>query len=379
MEYFNGDLTQSDLPGDNLAKDVPLGKGRVFPPLSADLLLAHAPAFYDFRRRSDIYFPYLSTSGDVPITPLYEYFPVGFKTLQRFLSDRDHDVQIVNLSTVLLKYPEVDLEAMFQALDVKLFGLDLHWMIHVQGSLAIAELFKSIHPDVPIIFGGISSTYYAEELIRYPFIDIVMRGYDTHVPMDQLLNKLKAGKPLDQVDNILWKDSGKIIDNSMDYTPNTFGCGIDWSKLPENENKNSLRIMEILSTQNAGCVNNCGWCGGSRDAFRRINKKNEAIARKPRKEVGYEFKTMSRIKDQQRYHFYAVGSYNEPPKRMKFFIDKVADSNFKSVSYEQFHLTTDEVLDSMVRANPKTIITLSPESHDIHIAREWSMPLLFIV
>ncbi len=42
---------------------------------------------FEFRGRRDIYFPFLGTSGDVPITPLYEYFPVGFKTLQRFLGE----------------------------------------------------------------------------------------------------------------------------------------------------------------------------------------------------------------------------------------------------------------------------------------------------
>ncbi|MFH0983353.1 MAG: hypothetical protein V2A79_17680, partial [Planctomycetota bacterium] len=81
------------------------------PRLSADLLLLHAPAFFDFRDRTDIYFPYLSTSGDVPITPLYEYFPLGFKTLQRFLTDRGHKVEIANISSLLLKYPGLDLEA----------------------------------------------------------------------------------------------------------------------------------------------------------------------------------------------------------------------------------------------------------------------------
>lgn len=58
------------------------------PPLRADLVLMHAPAVFDFRNRRDIYFPFLGTSGDVPITPLYEYFPVGFKTLQRFLGEK---------------------------------------------------------------------------------------------------------------------------------------------------------------------------------------------------------------------------------------------------------------------------------------------------
>ena len=56
------------------------------------MILLHAPAVFDFRDRRDIYFPFLGTSGDVPITPLYEYFPVGFKTLQRYLGERGHDV-----------------------------------------------------------------------------------------------------------------------------------------------------------------------------------------------------------------------------------------------------------------------------------------------
>src|SRR5436190_14321460 len=87
--------------------------------IQADLVLIHAPAFFDFRDRGDIYFPYLSTSGDVPITPLYEYFPVGFKTLQRFLTERGYDIKIINLSTVLLRYPKLEAGALLKAIDAK--------------------------------------------------------------------------------------------------------------------------------------------------------------------------------------------------------------------------------------------------------------------
>src|SRR6185503_28371 len=132
-----------------------------FPQKRVDLLLLHAPAFFDFRDREDIYFPYLSTSGDVPITPLYEYFPIGFKTMQRHLGDRGYEVAILNLSTVLLKYPRLDVRALLASIDARLIGIDLHWMVHVQGSLEVARLVKSIHPETPIVFGGISSTYYA--------------------------------------------------------------------------------------------------------------------------------------------------------------------------------------------------------------------------
>src|SRR5690349_4354525 len=103
------------------------------PSLSADLILLHAPAVFDFRDRRDIYFPFLGTSGDVPITPLYEYFPVGFKTLQRHLEERGNDVRIVNLASLFVRYPHLDAARVLAALDAPLIGIDLHWMIHVQG------------------------------------------------------------------------------------------------------------------------------------------------------------------------------------------------------------------------------------------------------
>jgi clorobiocin/coumermycin A biosynthesis protein CloN6/CouN6 len=346
---------------------------RVLPISSADLVLVHAPAFYDFRERGDIYFPYLSTSGDVPITPLYEYFPLGFKTLQRFLGDRGHDVKIINLATVLLKFPTLDLDELLKCIDARLFGIDLHWMVHVQGSLAIAELLKSIHRDVPVIFGGISSTYYAEQLIRYPFIDMVMRGYNTLEPMASLLHELKNGRRLESVENLLWKDKdGRIVDNGLSYLPDVYSCGIDWSRLPAESQTQTLPINEVLSTQNAGCSYNCGWCGGSREAFRRVYNSSpqlRAMSRKPADEIAYEFASMATIPDLNNYHFYSVGSYNEPKPAMKSFLKQVSQTNFKSVSYEQFHLTPDEVLKEMAQANARTSITLSPESHDMRVAK----------
>jgi clorobiocin biosynthesis protein CloN6 len=325
---------------------------------------------FEFRNRGDIYFPFLGTSGDVPITPLYEYFPVGFKTLERYLSDRGHEVRLLNLSTLLLRYPQLPLERVIEALDVRLVGIDLHWMVHVQGSLAVAERIKALRPDLPIIFGGISSTYYAKELIGLPQIDFVMRGYETHEPMATLLTALRADGDLHGVPNLLWKSpEGRVRENAFSHLPDRFACGIDWSIQPEDQERKTLPIKELLSTQNAGCSYNCGWCGGSREAFRRIFQRRRAMARKPLPEIAYEFETLRAIPDLDNYHFYSVGSYNESRNGMEHFLDLVGQSSFKSVSYEQFHLTSDEVLKRMVAANKRTIITLSPESHDPRIAK----------
>jgi clorobiocin/coumermycin A biosynthesis protein CloN6/CouN6 len=339
-------------------------------PLEADLLLLHAPAVFEFRNRRDIYFPFLGTSGDVPITPLYEYFPVGFKTLQRYLGDRGHRVRLLNLASLLVRYPKLDVERLFAALDTPVVGIDLHWMIHVQGSLEIAERLKRARPDIKILFGGISATYYASELIRYPFIDFVMKGYDTHEPMDALMKAVRAGAEPTGVPNLLYKRrDGSTVENDFSFKPETFGCGIDWSTQPASPKKKGLPIKEILSTQNAGCAYNCPWCGGSRDAFRRIFGKKKAMARKPDDEIRFEIDSMKRLEGIGGYHFYSVGSYNESKERLIEFVHLLESSGIKSVSFEQFHLTSPEVLDVMAKMPAKVSITLSPESHDLAIAK----------
>lgn len=330
----------------------------------------HAPAFFDFRDRRDIYFPFLGTSGDVPITPLYEYFPIGFKMLHRHLTASGHSVKIINLSTVLLRYPTIDVRTLIEALDVRLLGIDLHWMVHVQGSLEVAKLVKSLRPDIRTIFGGISSTFYAEELVRYPFVDMVMRGYDTLQPMGQLLTALKQGtEDFSHIPNLLWKSNGNIKQNSYEHKPASYGIGIDWTDLRLDQTSQTMPILEFLSTQNAGCAYHCGWCGGSRDAFRRVFATKPSILRKSREELAFEFNSVQNVAGCDKFHFYAVGSYNEPRSGMDNFLDLVAATKLKSISYEQFFLTPEPILKRMVEANKNTIITLSPESHDIRVSK----------
>ena len=103
--------------------------------LKADLCLIHLPAVFDFRNHRDIYFPFLGTSGDVPITPLYEYFPVGFRTLQQSLRNEGHEVEILNLCTILLMHPDLKIDTLFKSIDAKLFGASAENMLRIKEEL----------------------------------------------------------------------------------------------------------------------------------------------------------------------------------------------------------------------------------------------------
>ncbi len=75
----------------------------------------------------------------------------------------------------------------------KAVGIDLHWLPHAHGALEVARIVKEAHPGVPVIMGGLSSTYYHRELIHYPQVDFVLRGDSTEPPLHQLLLALQDG------------------------------------------------------------------------------------------------------------------------------------------------------------------------------------------
>ena len=340
------------------------------PRLQADLILLHPPATFDFRDRRDIYFPFLGTTGDIPITPLYEYYPLGFRALERHLAGRGRKVEIVNLSTLFLRHRRLSLGQVAEALDAKLVGVDLFWMVHAQGSLRVVEELRALRPDLPLVLGGITSSYYAAELIRYPFVDMVLRGYDTLRPMEELLWALETGGDLGRVPGLTWKDrGGEVRVNPLPPPSGAVACGIDWSRMSGQGGGSVLSVRELVTNHSAGCSFGCGWCGGSRDAFRRIYGEEFKLQRKALEEVAFELGSMRPLQGADRYHMYVMGWYNEPDERRPAILGQVAEANVKSVNYEQFRLTGEADLRRMVDANRRTAITLSPESHDLEVAR----------
>jgi radical SAM superfamily enzyme YgiQ (UPF0313 family) len=132
-----------------------------------DLILLHPPTIYDFRKRIGIHGP---ISDVVPSTPVFEMYPIGFASLSEYLERHGLKVRIVNVALKMLKDEGFDVERFIRRQHPAAFGLDLHWMAHVQGTLAIAEIIKRVHPKTPVILGGLSATYFHEEILLYPSI-----------------------------------------------------------------------------------------------------------------------------------------------------------------------------------------------------------------
>jgi hypothetical protein len=183
-----------------------------------DFVLLHPPSLYDFRKSPVMHGP---ISDVVPSTPIFEFYPIGFVSISEYLERHGFRVRIINVALKMLKKPRLDVERLIASLNPRLFGLDLHWMAHIQGALALAEIIKRHHPKTPVILGGLSATYYHEEILeRYRQVDFVARGDSTEEPLRRLLDVLRDGKDFQEIPNLSWRDvTGKIHINPLSYVP----------------------------------------------------------------------------------------------------------------------------------------------------------------
>jgi B12-binding domain/radical SAM domain protein len=249
-------------------------------PFARDLVLLHPPAVYDFRTRPAFLGP---LADAVPSTAMFEMYPVGLTSLAAFLEHNHYNVEIVNLAYRMLQDPAFDVADYLQRMSAPVFGVDLHWLPHVQGALGIIELVKQLHPDSRTLVGGLSASYYHDELVRYPFVDFVLRGDSTEEPARQLLQALREGRSLDTVENLTWKRGGEVVVNPLTFVPRD----LDYVDVPAYRyllrsmfKYRSLRnlvphlewlqypITLLLGAR--GCTENCSVCGGSRSAYQLI-------------------------------------------------------------------------------------------------------------
>jgi len=339
----------------------------------ADLVFLHAPSVYDFRQHAILYGP---VSDLVPSTPIFEMYPIGFTTMAEYLERHGLRVRILNLAVRMLNDPRFDPEVLVKALQPAAFGIDLHWLPHAHGALAVAEMVKRHHPGTPIIFGGFSSTYYHEELLRYPFVDYVVRGDSAEEPLRQLMANLiglRDAPALQDIPNLTWRDrTGEVRVNPLTYRPATLDHVMldyryvvravardrdvqsyvpfkDWMDYP---------ITAALSCR--GCTQNCVTCGGSAASFREMHGRARPAFRDP--ELLAE--DVRRSSAMSRGPVFILGDLRQPGyDYAERFLDAV-HGFAEPVIVELFSPASRDFLARVASALPNFTLEVSLESHD---------------
>lgn len=339
----------------------------------ADLIFLHAPSVYDFRQHSILYGP---VSDLVPSTPVFEMYPIGFTTMAEYLERHGLRVRILNLAVRMLNEPGFEPEPLIDALEPAAFGIDLHWLPHAHGALAVAEMAKRNHPEIPVIFGGFSSTYYHEELIRYPFVDYVVRGDSAEEPLRQLMANItgmRNAPALQDIPNLTWRDAaGEIHVNPQTYKPENLDHVMldyryvvraaardldlhsyvpfkDWMDYP---------ILAALSCR--GCTQSCVICGGSAAAFKQMHGRTRPAFRKPEMLA----QDVRRSAEMSNGPVFVLGDLRQAGGD---YADRFLDAihGYRgSVIIELFRPASREFLRKVAAALPNFTLEVSLESHD---------------
>jgi B12-binding domain/radical SAM domain protein len=337
-----------------------------------DLILLHPPSVMDFRKRTQLSGP---VSDLIPSTPVFEMYPIGFTTIASHLESRGYEVRIVNLATKMLASQKFDPEKSIRQLDAQVFGIDLHWMPHVQGALATAKIVKRTHPNSRVVLGGFSASYYHAEIIqRQPEIDFVLRGDSTERPLEELLDSLSKGKALDDVPNLTWRSGKSVRANQLKHVPeNLDDIDIDYGLMV----RKVLRYRDLeghlpysnwkanpmsIAVSVRGCTHNCVNCAGSCQSFSRNFGRKKPAYRSP--ELLAE--DIARAEEYVKGATFLVGDIRQAGDAYAGrFLKELKERRVSNeIVLELFTPAEKEFVQSVSDSIDRFSVQISPETHD---------------
>ena len=97
--------------------------------------------------------------------------------------------------------------------DCACFGVSLLTGPMIREAIAASKLFRSLRPDVPIVYGGWHPSLMTGETLREDFVDVVIRHQGEQTLLE-VLARFRNGHPLDLVEGCWFKRDGKVIQNA---------------------------------------------------------------------------------------------------------------------------------------------------------------------
>jgi B12-binding domain/radical SAM domain protein len=336
-----------------------------------DVVLLHPPSVYDFRERPAFYGPIADV---IPSSPIFEMYPIGFATLASHLRRHGFRTRIVNLALLMMRSRSFDVERYLRHLRPALFGIDLHWLPHVHGSLEVARRVKQIHPDIPTVFGGISATYFDEELVRRPEVDFVLRGSMCEPFLVALLREVQGRRAFGAVPNLTWKRDGEVLSNaavppagSLDEYGIDLGMMIRhvighldfWSNVPFHHWWRHP-ITAVFTVR--GCGHGCVTCGAADAAFRRFMGSHHPFYRSPGSIAAQvrQFATLTKAP------VFLVGDVLDGGiEYARAVVNELAASPVSNrIGFEFFAPPPAAFIEHLSQSGLRWFAELSPESHD---------------
>ncbi|MFX1339375.1 MAG: cobalamin-dependent protein [Promethearchaeota archaeon] len=268
----------------------------------------------------------------------YIFIPMGVFAIADFLEKEGFGVRILNYPLEQYLNRSWNLTNYIKKINFKICAIDLHWIHNSHGAIEVARIIKKVKPNVKVILGGFSASYYHDQILKYyKEIDGVIRG-EGEVPLLKYVEEMNHHQSLDSVPNLSYRDSlNHLKVNSLSYTAKTLD-NLTFTNVSLLQNAKqyfeySRKIMGISYNLSIarGCPFNCPYCGGGQRAQRILCNRNRVIFRSPKKVVEDISNIIEKFKVQS--FFFGHGTY---PANLKYW-----KTLFGLIQKEKFEISAD--------------------------------------
>lgn len=259
-----------------------------------DLLLVHVPKF------SGTYRPY----GEYMTANL---LPMGTFGLADLAVTNGFKTRILHLGLEWIETGVFSPLPYLKNADVKVLAMPLHWHTQAYDVLQIAGQVKKAYPDMFIVTGGYTASYFYREILEgYPQVDAVIRG-DAEKPLVEVLKAKKEERDWRKTSNFAWREGNEIRETPLTYVAGEsdvggfsyanlsllnhwetyvkyMGMPFIWAKgLDKEDNRRYFHLGPTFFPLNIGrgCSGNCTWCGGGASAQKIVNGRSSVVFRPP--------------------------------------------------------------------------------------------------
>ncbi|MFX1339372.1 MAG: B12-binding domain-containing radical SAM protein [Promethearchaeota archaeon] len=227
--------------------------------------------------------PRIFTKDYHEVRSAFAMLPVGLVALAHYLKQHGYSTHILNIPMEIYFNKNFRLSRYLRNIDVKICAIDLHWILNAYGAIQTAKIVKNFNPNIKIVIGGFSATYFHEDVIKYPSIDVVVCG-EGEIPLLQLVSHFLNGSPqMREIPNITYKKNGTIYQTPMTYIAENLNfLSFSHFELMENWKNYTKMIPSVSIMMGRSCPFKCGYCGGGKDAYYQLHKRSNVILRDPK-------------------------------------------------------------------------------------------------
>lgn len=173
---------------------------------------------------------------------------VGLLSIGTYLDSKDIPVKIID-GARQLNYLDL-IKAEVSHCDYA--GLSV-MTTQIPGALKISQLIRQLNPACKIIWGGTHPTFFVEQTVGHPLVDIVISGEG-----EETFYELLTQKDLTQVKGIAYKSEGKIKINEPHPLHEPASVPLFKWDLIDRQVLQNLELIPSLTSR--GCPHRCTFC-----------------------------------------------------------------------------------------------------------------------